>query len=334
MKKSLFVTGLLAATITVFSCAENAIEPRMDAPEATGTRVGNNPKVMVYVETNDVNPLNAQTYVKAGNVPMIDILNIFAANINKSGNDPCIHFNQELANYMADVDQYIRPLQEKGIKVDLTLLPNHQGVGPANLEGDWNNTNSQVRKFARLVCWVVYHYGLDGVAIDDEYAQYGPSWVATSYSNLIHGLRAEFQRVFPDEHKLITVFDWGNTSDIDATAGAKIDYADHGYFSGFYTAWDIDGMTIDRWMPVAIKFDHNLNPNQVRTWAGQAKSGGYGGVMGFNMRNGGGNTTNYLNAIAQGFGAGTVTWNGVNYPEGPIVPGGHTITFADVPSNF
>ncbi len=334
MKKNLFVISMLVAAVTMFSCAENAIEPQMDAPEVAGTRVGNDPVVMVYVETNDVNPLNALTYVKCGTpTPFIDILNIFAANINSDGSNPSIHFNQELANYMADVATYIEPIQETGMKVLMTLLPNWQGFGPANLSGVWTDTNSQVRKFARLVAYVVQQYGFDGVALDDEYAGYTYT-VNNSYGNLIEALRAEFDRVFPGQGKLITVFSWGNTHQIYAAAGAKIDYADHGSFGVWVTNPNIAGVTKDRWMPIGYNFGLNYNLGQVRNNAARVNSDGYGGIMGFNLRNGGGNTLNMLNAYAQGLGVGTVCWTGVNYPEGPVIPGGHTITNADVPSNF
>ncbi len=340
MKKNLSLICSLVAAITMFSCAENAIEPRMDTPEAIATRVDNDIPVMVYVETNDINPLNALTYVKAGtDVPFIDILNLFAANINRSGNDPCIHFNKELAGYTADVNQYIRPLQAAGMKVNMSLLPNWQGFGPANLAGTWNDTNSQVRKFARLVAYVVDTYGFDGVTINDHYAAY-TYYDNDSYSQLIHALRAEFDRVFPGDHKLITVYDWGNTHQIDSAAGALIDYADSGYYGLYYTHWGVSGMTNDRWMPQSLNFGSSNNMIQIRANAMRTVAEEFGGIMGFNMRASGGNTLNYLNAIAQGLAgdmAGRtprVTWTGVTYQEGPEIPGGKNITFADVPSNF
>jgi hypothetical protein len=331
-----FATAIVA-TVTMFaSCAENATEPTMDATASTDatTRVGNSKKVMVYVETNDVNPLNALTYVKCGtDVPYTDILNLFAANINKSGNDPCIHFNKELAGYMADYAQYIQPLQDAGIKVNLTLLGNHQGVGVANLQNP--------AQFARLVAYVVYTYGLDGVHIDDEYAKY-PSLVSGSCGDFIAALRTEFNN--RGGNKTIGLFQWENygSSQIDATEGAMLDYVDHGDFGpNTWGSCGVAGVPNSKFFPVAVNLGRYYNStelNQIRSRARQVATQGYAGVMGFNLRCGSDvSAAPVFNAWARGFAnsnATLVEWNGTCYPEGPEIPGGHTITNADVPANF
>ncbi len=167
---SLVCTFLVTAAM-LFSCTEDATQTPMDANASPATRVDNPAKVMVYIETNDVNPLNVLHYVKPDGKPFVDILNIFAANINKdSSGNPCIHFNQELAPIMNNCSTDIQPIRNAGIEVLLTLLPNHQQVGMANLTGNWNDPNSQVRKFARLVAYVICTKCFDGVALDDEWA--------------------------------------------------------------------------------------------------------------------------------------------------------------------
>ncbi len=338
MKKSLFLIGSLIAAVTMFSCAEDAIEPGGDAPEVAGTRVDNPIPVMVYAE--NINPLNALTYVKTGTTtPFIDILNIFAANINRSGNDPSIHFNTSLAGYMDDLNQYIHPLQAKGMKVNMALMPNWQNFGPANLSGSWNDPNSQVRRFARLVAYVVQQYDFDGVTIDDEYAAY-TYLVNGSYGQLIHALRAEFDRVFPGEHKLITVFSWGNTGQIDSAAGAKVDYADHASYNTWVPNPQITGVARSQWMPAAFSsIGPSITEQAMRLQVNQVKTGGYGGVSVFSL-GGNGVSQPVLNAIAQSLAGDVlgrttqVSWTGVSYPAGPSYPGGVTITNADVPSNF
>ncbi len=76
---------------------------------------------------------------------------------------------------MNNVATDIRPLQQAGIKVLLTLLPNWQDTGFAN----W--TQAQATAYARLVCYIVDKYGFDGVDLDDEYAGY--TYTATEYGN-------------------------------------------------------------------------------------------------------------------------------------------------------
>jgi hypothetical protein len=339
-----FATAIVA-TVTMFSCAENATEPKIDATASTDamTRVDNPKTVMVYVETNDINPLNAITYEKTNDGKcFIDILNLFAANINKVNGEPAIHFNQELAPIMADVNKYIRPIQEKGIKVCLTLLPNWQNIGFANLTGSWNDPNSQVRKFARLVAYVICTYGLDGVNCDDEYAGYS-STVSGSYGNFIKALRAEL-----DAHcgGIITVFQYGNTGQIDATVGAMIDYVDYSSFRyDFFGSSNIAGVANSRFMPVAINLGNPMpstystqNLGTIRNNARRVVAQGYAGVMGFNLRDNG-SAQPVFNAWAQGLYNSTtnplVEWTGVNYPQDQtFIPGGHTITNADVPANF
>ncbi len=334
----------LATAAMLFSCTEDITQTPMDANTSPETRVGNPAKVMVYIETNDVNPLNALTYVKPDGTPFIDFLNIFAANINRdSSGNPTVYFNPELAPIMNNYNTDIRPLQDAGIKVNLSLLPNHQQIGYANLTGNWDDPNSQVRKFARLVAYVICSYGFDGINCDDEYAEY-PSLVSGSFGNFIKALRAEFDLHCPD--KMITVFQWGNVGQIDSTAAAMIDYSDNGNYS--YATFNnnrISGVPNSKFMPVSLNLGAPMpsyyNTVQLTTiWANARRvvAQGYAGAMGFNLRDNG-SALPVFQKWAQGFAgvnSGTyVTWNGTNYPQRtPFIYGGHTITFADVPANF
>ena len=344
MKRTIYLAcTFLATAVMLFSCTEDATQIPMDANASPETRVGNPAKVMVYIETNDVNPLNALTYVKPDGTPFIDFLNIFAANINRdSSGNPTVYFNPELAPIMNNYNTDIRPLQDAGIQVFLTLLPNWQGIGYANLTGNWDDPNSQVRRFARLAAYVICSYGFDGVNCDDQYAQY-PSLVPGSFGNFIKALRAEFDLHCPD--KMITVFQFGNISQIDSTAGAMIDHADYAMYSynSFGSNSFIIGMPNSDFFPVAILLGHAYSALQLPTIRNNARRvvvQGYAGVMGFNMRAGSErNAAPVFNAWAQGFASVTsgtyVTWNGTTYPQRtPFIYGGHTITFADVPANF
>ena len=61
---------------------------------------------------------------------------------------------------------YVKPLQDKGIKVLLTVLGDWQGIGVANMN------DTQTTQFAKILAHAVEKYGLDGIGFDDEYANY------------------------------------------------------------------------------------------------------------------------------------------------------------------
>lgn len=106
------------------------------------------PILTVYVETNDVNPLNAGDYTMPDGTSFIDIVELFAANIHKDGNgNPTLYLNDKLTNVLENggAATYVAPLQAKGIKVLLTILGDWQGIGVANM------TDAQSTQFAAIL---------------------------------------------------------------------------------------------------------------------------------------------------------------------------------------
>lgn len=95
-----------------------------------------NPFISVYIETNDVNPLNAGDYLlEDGITPLFDIVELFAANIHKDdAGNPTLYLNDKLTPVLEDggVEKYVRPLQAKGIRVLLSVIGNWQHIGLAN----------------------------------------------------------------------------------------------------------------------------------------------------------------------------------------------------------
>ena len=233
------------------------------------------PTIAVYVETNDVNPLNAGDYTMSDGSTFIDIVELFASNIHKDDNgDPPLYLNDKLTNVLENggAATYVAPLQTKGIKVLLTVLGDWQGIGVANM------TDAQSTKFATILAYVVNKYNLDGIGFDDEYANYSGSLVSNSYAQIIKKLRA----LMPG--KLITVFDWGNTNQIDAEASACIDYAYHGYFGSYYTSSGITGMTTAKWSPLSLNLGNYNSTSSVQSKASSALENGYSILMFFNLR--------------------------------------------------
>ena len=87
---------------------------------------------------NNENPLNAGEYtIGDEKAPFFDIVSIFAANINldKEGS-PYISCNEQTTFVLHNADRIIRPLQEKGIKVHLSILGNHDDAGMRSLSDE------------------------------------------------------------------------------------------------------------------------------------------------------------------------------------------------------
>ena len=91
-------------------------------------------KNLCYIEVNNENPLNAGEYTLSNGEPFFDIVSIFAANINlDSDGKPYIYCNEQVTYVLHNADKIIRPLQEKGIKVHLSILGNHDDAGMRSL---------------------------------------------------------------------------------------------------------------------------------------------------------------------------------------------------------
>ena len=240
MKKNLILLcSLFMATALISSCAQDAMEPEVDAA-ATGAETraygDKTPKVMMYIEVNDTNPLNTMLY-RMNNEPFIDITTIFAANIRANGSEPALWLNDNVTKILVpDAGstttghyKYVQPIRQDGGKVLMTILGDHQGVGVANL------TEANQDKFAEILAWAVEEYQLDGIDFDDEWAKYGenpnfPSSVSGSFNGLIAKLRAKLDARFPNDHKLITalarVSGAGSLHDAELTSVAMAPWGD------------------------------------------------------------------------------------------------------------
>lgn len=240
--------SLMACNKTEVNCLDEVTTNEVNSIPTTKAIGAKSPILAVYVETNDVNPLNAVDYYfdDEDESNLIDIVELFASNIHKETvggvERPTLYLNDKLTNVLENggVNTYVKPLQDVNINVLLTVLGDWQHIGVANM------TDTQAEQFATILAAVVKHYGLDGIGFDDEYADYY-STNSTSFSKIIltlHGLMSS--------DKLITVFDWGQTSTISSAAAACIDYAYHGYFGTYRTSSNITGMDKTRWSPVHL----------------------------------------------------------------------------------
>ena len=335
MKTKFFFASLAAAAGMLISCNKEMTPSVQDTDETTPMTKAygdKTPVVTAYIETNDTNPLNAGDYFDENGEPFFDIVELFASNIHKETVNgqvrPTLYLNDKLTPVLegTGVTTYVRPLQEVGIKVLLTVLGDWQGVGVANM------TDTQAEQFAEILVYAVEKYGLDGIGFDDEYANYSGSLVSGSFGNIITKLHAKLPA-----DKLITVFAYGYTNQINSAAGALIDYA----YTNF-TYWNgtpgISGVTKDRWAPIALNLGNTYSSstlNTIRSNSKRTKDEGYGAIMTFNLRRSSEvDPMPVLQAISDGIGCGELSCdNGNRARTAGSVSTGYTLTYSEATGN-
>lgn len=341
MKSFLKFAGTLLFGAMLFSC-QQADEPLTEtglsstdpASRAYGDKT---PKIAVYVETNDVNPLNAGDYYygpAANNVMLIDMLELFASNIHKETvggqTRPTLYLNDKLTRILepdpanpttTGYHKYVKPLRDKGIKVLLSVLGDWQGIGVGNMN------STQTTQFAAILAYVVDKYGLDGLGFDDEYSDYGGTTNTTSYSEILTKVHA----LMPSD-KIITLFEIGNITSLTTAAKGCLDYS---YHAG-YGAWKNDSdISIPRaqFSPISINLGSAFDTTVASDWAADAADNGYGAMMCFNIR-----TANdrdplpVFNAFADGAWGATATrpaGAGNRSRDQDVIQTGFTITYDD-----
>lgn len=297
---------LFFASSLLFSCNETNVDTDTSPLPPQRTRVATYPKIVAYIEVNDVNPLNAGSYVKSDGNPAIDVAILFAANINGpfpvSTTETILFNNENVSAIISNPAKYIKPLQDKGIKVLYGLLGNHTGLGFSNL------TAAQVEDFAQKVATQVIAAGLDGVDFDDEWAGYGqngyPNSNATSFNKLVIRLR----QLLPG--KIISVFDTGMTNFTEAGISG-LDYGFPAVTSPTdFVANPGMGLPNYKWAPMAVFYAKvtNLILPQITMNAKRATQGGYGAIV-TDISMGKDHTT-LLNAIVKGSQGLTVSHDG------------------------
>ena len=236
------------------------------------------PVSVAYVEVNNNSMLNVGKYTLAnGGGNVFDIAVIFAANINYDGTNAYLSFNSQVQSVLDNAATQIRPLQAQGIKVELSVLGNHQGAGFANFP-----SQADAAAFAQQLSNAVTQYGLDGIDFDDEYADYGTNGTgqpnASSFVYLVQALRNDMP------NKLITMYDIGpaassltyNGTDV----GPLFDYA----WNPYYDSWNVPSINLPNSQLSPAAIDVTSTPSSdAASLAQQTVDGGYGVFMTYNL---------------------------------------------------
>lgn len=291
-------------------------------------------KNLCYIEVNNENPLNAGEYTLSNGEPFFDIVSIFAANINLDSNGkPYIYCNEQVTYVLHNADKIIRPLQEKGIKVHLSILGNHDDAGMRSL------SEEGAKAFAKELKYYVDIYGLDGIDFDDEYSSYaegtfkgsaqsGTGVVASTaectpqnYTNLLKACREELPK---DEGTAFGIY-WYTYSDhpLGTEVESLIDYTVFGSYGSFreYYGQDIDN-TIEAPYAISLNADSNGNPIIVpvsESYLRQVKENGYGYMAFYNLKSSKLYTSTF-NQVASILWDDKVEWTGNTYARTETSP--------------
>ncbi|KIF74235.1 chitinase [Streptomyces sp. 150FB] len=237
------------------------------------------PTSVAYVEVNNNSMLNVGKYTLASGGNAFDVAVIFAANINYDTGTKAayLYFNENVQRVLDNAATQIRPLQQKGIKVVLSVLGNHEGAGFANFP-----TQQAASAFAKQMSDTVAKYGLDGIDFDDEYADYGNNGTGqpndSSFVYLATALRANM----PD--KIISLYNIGPAASRLSYGGvdvsSKFDYA----WNPYYGSWQVPGIALpkSKLSPAAVEIGRT-SQSTAADFARRTVSEGYGVYMTYNL---------------------------------------------------
>ncbi|WP_416959848.1 endo-beta-N-acetylglucosaminidase H [Streptomyces sp. Agncl-13] len=267
---------LALSAVVALACGATATTGAAAAPVAAKQ----GPTSVAYVEVNNNSMLNVGKYTLAnGGGNVFDVAVIFAANINydtgtKAGT---LYFNENVQRVLDNAATQIRPLQQKGIKVVLSVLGNHQGAGFANFP-----SQQTASVFAKQLSDTVTKYGLDGIDFDDEYADYGNNGTsqpnASSFVYLVSALRANM----PD--KIISLYNIGPAASRLSYGGvdvsSKFDYA----WNPYYGTWQVPGIALpkSKLSPAAVQIG-GTSQSTAAALAARTVSEGYGVYLTYNL---------------------------------------------------
>lgn len=253
------------------------------------------PTGICYVEVNNNNLLNAGAYkLQTSNSYLFNVVNIFAANINydTSRGRAYLYSNNNVTKVLTNADTYIKPLQQKGMKVVLTILGNHQGAGICNFP-----TREAAKDFALQLANTVNTYGLDGIDFDDEYSEYGNNGTGQPNDSSFVMLVQELRTLLPN--KIISFYYYGPAASRlswnGARVGDNVNYSWNAMY-GTFSAPNVPPLTKAQISPAAVWMGNTSN-STTTSLATQTKNGGYGVFMWYDLH--GTNETAQLSAGTQ-----------------------------------
>lgn len=195
-------------------------------------------KVFSCMEVNDANPLNHLSFtLKNSGKPLFDAVILFSSNINFNETTGRVYVknNENVQAILSNYDKYVKPLKDRGIKVLLSILGNHDQSGISQL------SEAASKEFAKDIKAMCDTYDLDGVFWDDEYSlDYGdrPGFeFGGDYTVRVSRLIYEVWKLQPQRWNIAYV--WSTTYNLvevdGVLPGVYCEYALHNYGG----SWDL-----------------------------------------------------------------------------------------------
>jgi hypothetical protein len=275
---------------------------------------------VAYVEVNSEDIGNVGRYTLADGSAAFDVAVVFAANIDYDGTKAQLSLNENVQRTLDD-RATIRALQKKGVKVTLAVLGNHQGAGFANFL-----SQRAAADFARQVTDTVRTYHLDGVDLDDEWAEYGKNGTGQPNADSIGWLISSLRHDMPN--KIVSFYDIGPSSTtLNASSpriGAKLTYSTNPYY-GSYNAPLTPGLHRNRLAAAAVDLQ-TTSVSRITDLATRTVADHYGVYTTYNLS--GGDHSDVVSAITtelygQSAHYSSRITSGHAHPCRSILPGGN-----------
>jgi len=273
---------LLLTLFSIAACKRDATISAVNMrSNQSATTVKPGPLSVVYVEVNSNNILNSGCYTLLNSgQQLFDIAIIFAANINYDAiHHRAIEYNNEnVTKVLQNKNTYIKPLQDKGIKVLLSILGNHQGAGISNF-----TSRTAIKDFAKQLRDTVNFYGLDGIDFDDEYADYGVNGLPQPNDSSFTMLLAACRQLMPN--KILSFYYYGPATNKmvykGIEAGRFLNYSWNAIY-GTFNPPAVPGMSKSQLAPAAV-WVNNTRPSTAKSLATQTINGGYGAYLYYDL---------------------------------------------------
>ncbi len=211
-----------------------------------------------YINTDQYQPLLVDEYfISCGINPSADyywyrtvgnIVNLRTVRLDHQAESgrAILSLGDDMTYVLGQAVKYIRPLQDKGRKVCISIEGAGSGLGFCNL------TDAQIADFTAQVKTVIDTYQLDGVNLWDRNSGYGkegmPAMNTTSYPKLIKSLR---EALGAERLLTLTVYEQPTESfhDVDACGGIAVgDYIDYAW-SGYNDPEELENLLLDPYHP-------------------------------------------------------------------------------------
>ena len=170
------------------SCGNDGLRYIITTAKEPAKPVYKTRKNLAILEVNDVNPLSVLEVKFTDGTPFFDGVVLFSSNIQYNTDGNYVEHNHNVQALLEQRDTYIKPLQDAGIEVYLSILGNSTPAWLSNL------LPATAELFAADVAAAVSEYHLDGVFLDDEYrGEYG----AGEYEDLFYPYSTHYSKLEP-----------------------------------------------------------------------------------------------------------------------------------------